>query len=369
MFYRSKSLEKWVYNHVERVHLIKLLVLVVSAFLAARLLEIPHGSWISGTCLVLSRPVPQFGGILHRAVQRIMGTFMGAALSLLTMFVTSENVWVHTIALGVAFPLFALWVFPKDKYAYQVAILTMLIVMSIGTDLSQDAAMWRAINIGIGGMLSLSIIFVFPIQAKVELRYLLADCLAKINQLYLKTSSSKASERSELEGMNTDIITSIRKQRKIFPYLVKESRFFKKNEQRLDDIAISLRKMSGILELLGSSLFTSERGNQVISQLYSIKEKEVLLSERLDEISQLLERNEVKPLPDLRLRLRSSKQELYQLNHQGADENAPLSPFSYIWLHHKFGEEIFKLEGMILELFEAKAKNSKGLTETKQHNN
>ncbi|WP_281615840.1 FUSC family protein [Flammeovirga sp. SubArs3] len=347
----KQKIELWIYSNLELVHLLKLMVLVVSTFIGAKLLEIPHGSWISGTCLVLNRPVVELGGVINRVSQRVSGTIFGAGMSLFTLFWFPDNLLIHSLALGVAFPLFSIFIFKSNKYAYQVAILTMLIVLSIGDGWSYEAAYWRSINIAVGGVISVIFIFLLPIHAKKEWRFELSKCLLLISNLYEETLKGDQEDRQKLFEDNTDIITSVRKQRKIFPFVVKESSHFKSHKNEMEDVALRLRKLSGILELLASSVFHSDKGNHLITQLSSIHDKKEIIQSHLHKMSdELLHEHKVTENTE-KLVWRSSKLELLKLNEQNLHQEAPLSPYSYIWLNNKFGEEVMKLEENLYILF------------------
>ncbi|KXX72168.1 FUSC family protein [Flammeovirga sp. SJP92] len=346
----NKKIETYIYQNVERVHLIRTMVLVGLSFILVNLLEIPHGSWVSITVVVLIGPVPEFGGIIHRILQRILGTVTGALLGVATLILFQNNVMIQTVIILVSIPLFGLVVFKKYPYAYLIGVMTLVILLGVNESEGLDTALWRSGNIIFGGIITLVFSLIFPIRGVRELKFEMSHALSLINKEYKSVVEGDLVEESYLLEIS-DIIASIRKQRKIIVHVKKESSYYKNKSKELEETMVILRRMSGIIELLNTSTFASEIGNQYISQLYSIKEKHEIFTSRIDMMIEQLSNNSFDTPEKINLRLTSSREELASLNDKYTDDHTPLSPYSYVWLNYQFGLQVFLMEDKVNELF------------------
>jgi uncharacterized membrane protein YccC len=99
------------------------------AIVAAELLELPHGYWVAVTLMVVLRPVP--GERRSYVRQRLAGTLLGAAVSLLVVWLLPADLWiVAAFAFLVILAAYAM----SGNYFMQTLFLTpmLLIFLSAG---------------------------------------------------------------------------------------------------------------------------------------------------------------------------------------------------------------------------------------------
>ncbi|NME68487.1 FUSC family protein [Flammeovirga aprica] len=349
----NKKIETYIYQNVERIHLIRTMLLVGISFILVSVLKIPHGTWVCITAMVLIGPIPEFGGIIHRILQRILGTISGSILGVATLLLFKDNLPIQTFIILGTIPLFGLFVFKKYPYAYLIGVMTLIILLGVNENESIETALWRSGNIIFGGLITLVFALIFPVRGVRELKFEMANALTLISREYKSVVKGERAEENYLLEISK-IISSIRKQRKIIEHVKKESSHFKHRSKELEEAIVILRRMSGIIELLNTSTFASEIGNQYISQLYSMHEKHQIFTSHLDNlITQLTEDSFTTPMQE-NLRLTSTREELENLNENNQDNHTPLSPYSYVWLNYQFGLQVFLLEEKIDILFNRK---------------
>ncbi|MBB3699026.1 FUSC family protein [Flammeovirga yaeyamensis] len=345
----SKKIEAYIYNNVEKVHLYRTIAILAFSFFTVNYFKIPHGSWVCITVVVLLGPYPEFGGIIHRVKQRILGTIAASISGVAMIFFFHNNLWMQTIFLIAWIPLMAA-LFKKYPYSYLVCIFTVVIVLGVTEDKTIDSALWRVGNIMAGGLITLIFSLIFPVRGIKELRLEMAESILMIDKLYTSTIKGEFAHKEYLDDM-TLVFNSLRKQRKTYEHVTKESKHFKLNRQELENITVVMRKMSSIVELLNSSTIASEIGNKYISQLYSIQEKRAFFTERMQNIAKQLKDNTYTSPEETVIRLTSSREELDKLYQENDDEHTPLSPYSYVWLNYQYGLQLFKLEQSVYKVF------------------
>ncbi|WP_170178437.1 FUSC family protein [Flammeovirga pectinis] len=317
------------------------------------LFQIPHGSWLCVTVVVLLGPFPEFGGIIHRIFQRVLGTIAGAMSAVVILYFLHDYLYIQTLLLGLLIPFFGIVMFKKYPYAYLIAVMTAVIILGVGEGKSLEAALWRSGNIIMGGLVTLLFSMIFPVRGTRELKFEFAKCLHLIDHLYVCTINGEYFDKHYLSEVK-NVIISIRKQRKIVEHVIKESKHFRVHQVQLDECIVIMRKMSGIVELLNSSAFSSEIGNKFIGQLYSIQDRQEFLSDRIHQIILQLEKNSFETPSKATMKLTSSRSELQLLYEDHQDEHTPLSPYSYVWLNYQYAQQVFKLEERIDILFNRK---------------
>ncbi|OHX65910.1 FUSC family protein [Flammeovirga pacifica] len=344
-----KSIDDYIYKNVDKVHLYRTIFVVTFTFVFVNVLKIPHGTWMCITVTVLLGAYAEFGGIIHRIKQRILGTIIGSTTSVTIYFFFHNNLWFQTIAIIILIPTFY-YVFRKYPYAYLVSVFTTLIILGVSEDKSIESALWRSGNIICGGLITLLFSFIFPVRGVKELRFEMANSIELIDKLYISTIEGKFQYKEYLDDIQK-VYNSLRLQRKTYDHVIRESKHLKSKRKDLENCTIILRKLGGIVELLNSSAIASEIGNKYISQLYSIKEKQEFISTRIHEIVNQLRLNKYHKPEVVNLKLTSTRAELEKLYNENSDEHTPLSPYSYVWLNYQYAQQVFKLEECIQSIF------------------
>ncbi|MDH0341146.1 FUSC family protein [Chromobacterium haemolyticum] len=183
---------------------------VAAAFLVGLglnlLFEIPHGSWMLVTILIVLGSVPHWGGVRRKALQRMGGSLLGAAAGLVAMALYRHSplscyAWMTALVM-----LSAWFALGKGEYLALLVGLTMVIVAGLGNE-PLEAALWRSFNVLAGSVLGLVAAGLFPLRAIDSWRFLLADNLREAATLYSKIARRREVDAGlALERFNSRLI-------------------------------------------------------------------------------------------------------------------------------------------------------------------
>jgi uncharacterized membrane protein YccC len=154
-------------------HALRLAAASALAALAASAFHVTRGYWIPMTVVVVLKP--NFGGTLHRAVQRITGTVAGAVLAALILLWVHDSGWLLLILALLSFATMTLrW---ANYVAFSFALTPMIMVM---LDLAHPGTVTdsflRLVHTIIGGALAIVCGYLlFPVWERSKL----PDQLAK----------------------------------------------------------------------------------------------------------------------------------------------------------------------------------------------
>jgi uncharacterized membrane protein YccC len=154
-------------------HALRLAAATALAGMIASAFHVTRGYWIPITVVVVLKP--NFGGTLHRAVQRITGTVAGALLAALLLYWVQDPVWLLLILTLLSFATLALrW---ANYVAFSMALTPMIMVM---LDLAHPGTVTdsflRIVHTIIGGALAIVCGYLlFPVWERSKLPGQLAE--------------------------------------------------------------------------------------------------------------------------------------------------------------------------------------------------
>jgi uncharacterized membrane protein YccC len=160
-------------------HALRLAAASAIAGILASAFHLTRGYWIPMTVVVVLKP--NFGGTLHRAVQRITGTVAGALLAALVLWFVHDTWWLLAILALLSFATLTLrW---ANYVAFSLALTPMIMVM---LDLAHPGTVTdsflRILHTIIGGVLAIVAGYLlFPLWERSKLPSQLAEA-------YLATS-------------------------------------------------------------------------------------------------------------------------------------------------------------------------------------
>jgi uncharacterized membrane protein YccC len=179
-------------------HALRLAASTALAGLIASAFHLTRGYWIPITIVVVLKP--NFGGTLHRAVQRITGTVAGALLAAFILWFIQDPVWLLVILAVLSFATFTLrW---ANYVAFSMALTPMIMVM---LDLAHPGTVsdsfLRIVHTIIGGALAIVCGYVlFPVWERSKLPAQLAEAY-RTTALFLRALFALGEERLSVTEM------------------------------------------------------------------------------------------------------------------------------------------------------------------------
>ncbi len=147
---------------------------------------VPEALWIPITIAVVMSSGPYSGGVLNKAMQRAFATALGCGLGLGYVLLRGPHATATILIVGAVGGLVAGYFLSDARYKY-VAIYTsvsLIIVISVPSDVEISFALWRIANIFIGGAIGLLVaILVLPESARRRFQLDFESTTARLDQL------------------------------------------------------------------------------------------------------------------------------------------------------------------------------------------
>jgi uncharacterized membrane protein YccC len=133
-------------------HALRLGVTVTAALALYRFLDLPHGTWLALTAVVILKP--NFGGTYHQAIQRVSGTVAGSVVCAIVAAAITKLYILDAVLVPFGILAFSL---VAHNYGLGVLFLTPFIVLPLNTVHMGDweVAAVRSLDTVIGGVLAL----------------------------------------------------------------------------------------------------------------------------------------------------------------------------------------------------------------------
>lgn len=242
----------FIYRYFRAIHALKLGLALLIAVTINAIWAPPHFIWSMVTIVIIMMSLPQVGGAIEKSLQRAIGTCLGSAYGVM-LVATIESYWLIMGLLILGVTLICFISAGRYSYAYLVSGFTIIIVVG---DANHDTseALWRTANILLGCIIAILVsLFIFPIKAKQDWRYQLANAINGMSNILTKHIEAPANHdldfRSELEATMRAVLT----QKKLFFSLEWESQTLKKHKMSLTELTNKQVRLVTLLELLSLS--------------------------------------------------------------------------------------------------------------------
>tara|TARA_R110002020_G_scaffold15140_40_gene53422 strand:- start:1528 stop:2580 length:1053 start_codon:yes stop_codon:yes gene_type:complete len=246
------------YRHSRAFHAVRTGLGVLACIGITTALGVPHGLWTTISFLVVITGLQHHGNIRRKALERVVGTLVGAGTGLLVLL---QQEWLHQIQLTWA--LLALFcgacayhAVGRGGYMALLAGLTLIIVTGQGAD-PLDVGLWRALNVLIGVAVALALSFVQPLYATWFWRDVLANALLHCEEALAGAADAAncpAGEAAARHGL-AGIGGTLQSLRTLMPSAARESGV---PMAHMEDIQRSVRIVVSSVELLTASSIAAE---------------------------------------------------------------------------------------------------------------
>jgi len=179
-------------------HALRLAVASAIAGVLASAFHVTRGYWIPMTVVVVLKP--NFGGTLHRAVQRITGTVAGALLAALFLWFIKDTWWLLGLLALLSFATLTLrW---ANYVAFSLALTPMIMVMlNLAHPGTVTDSFLRILHTIIGGVLAIVAGYLlFPLWERSKLPSQLAEAYLTTS-LFLQALFALGKERLSVTEM------------------------------------------------------------------------------------------------------------------------------------------------------------------------
>ncbi|HEY3598997.1 MAG TPA: FUSC family protein [Paraburkholderia sp.] len=242
------------YRHAKVLHGLRVGVAMLVAVLLTAALDLPHGIWAPITVLIVIGGLQHHGNIRRKALERTIGTSIGAALGLLLIVQHSvfNSLAVTAVLMSVLAGVCACFAIGRTGYMALLTAITMCIVGGFGDNLVADG-LWRALDVALGTVIALAFSFALPLHATYSWRYLLSDNLRECARIYTRIANGQPLSADEQTASFLRMGGRLVQLRVVMPWVAKE---IEVAPARLDQIQLLHRTLLSALEIMSNDVLT-----------------------------------------------------------------------------------------------------------------
>ena len=326
--------EASLYRNHAIVHGVKTAIATTLGLCLAWFLKpwIQHPEWIVISAVVVMTMLPNVGGVIQRAIYRLVATIVAAVVALSIILLTDDN-WLAvdiTLVIGVMIFTFVAQN-PKYRQVGMLSAVTLTILLS-SRGPNESVILWRSLDILLGVMLALAVSrFVLPIRASRQLRFQMADSVEQLGILFTMAASREEKPESEYEVIEDRIASGFMAQRQTLPLAQLENRRVRQGRACLQNMMRSQRALLGLSRTLRRAYSHTDLGEQLISSLDGLDDVRNRISGQLAHISEGIRMGRP-PAPDQELNLSHSSLKVNMKQAAQAIDTPVMSPQTFIFI-------------------------------------
>lgn len=222
-FARAVSSPYYRYRYARALHAVRVGLAMLASILVTTGINIPNGIWASVTVLVVIGGLQHHGNIRKRAVERALGTVLGAVVGLLLLVQLHliGSMMLMYLLMALAAGICGYFAIGRPGYIALLAAITICIVAGHGES-TIDTGLWRTLNVLIGIAVALAFSFALPLYATYSWRYLLARNLRECARLYTRLATGAPVDSGEQLAAFAALGQRLVKLRSLMPSVAKE---------------------------------------------------------------------------------------------------------------------------------------------------
>jgi len=238
----------------------------------------PSGHWIPITTMVVMSAQKHFGGAVHKAFMRFLGTFGGVLLAIIALWLFGDHIVVVFCTIFIASIIFAYIASSHGDIGYAGTLggVTILVILT-SKHAGMEVAVQRGFYIFIGIVIALLVSrFVYPIHARDRFRYHVAATLRNLSRLYFLAIQMKETPEDKSTELSLTITNDIVSQPRLIHEAVVGSRAFAAKKPIFNEILKGEQNLSRLINLMhvnlreASESIDVERELETVAKLHSI---------------------------------------------------------------------------------------------------
>lgn len=245
------------YRHARALHGIRVALALLATLLLSSGLDLPHGVWSSVSMLTVIGGIQHQGNIRKKAMERGLGTLLGAAAGLLLILLDQHGgARAATFgAMSFIAGLCAYYAIGRGGYIALLTAITMMIVAGQGDD-SITTGLWRTLQVCIGIAVALAFSFALPLNASYGWRYSLALNLRRMQRLVRRLQTDRPLTAETRSAVFAELSRRSIALRGLMPSAAKEMNV---TSTLMEDIQHHQRAIMASLEVISSARLNAPR--------------------------------------------------------------------------------------------------------------
>ncbi|CAB3763832.1 FUSC family protein [Paraburkholderia humisilvae] len=242
------------YRNAKVLHGLRVGAAMIVAIAVIHATDLPHGIWAPITVLIVIGGLQHHGNIRRKALERTIGTLLGAAigLALIVQHSLFDSIVLTALCMSVVAGICAAFAIGSYGYMALLTAITMCIVGGLGDNQVVDG-LWRAADVAIGIVIALAFSFALPLHATYTWRYQLSDNLRDCARIYTRMAHGDWLSAEEQDATFLRMARRLVQLRAVMPWVAKE---IEVAPARLDQIQQLHRMLLSTLEIMSNGVLT-----------------------------------------------------------------------------------------------------------------
>ena len=348
-------------NYYRVIHGIKTAIACLLGFTLETYYDWPFGHWIPITSMVVMSAQTHFGGAVHKAFMRFLGTMCGVTTAAVALWLFNNDIFVTASVIFISIMIFA-YIASSHRdisYAGTLGGVTVILILA-GQNVGLETAIQRGSAITLGIVIALLVSrFIFPIHARDRFRYHVATTLRNLNKLYssmtLLPTGLKYQEGEIAAKLNSNIAADIAAQPRLIHEAIVGSREFAAKKVFFNAIINSEQNLNRLINLICLSLYEAKSLADAEKQLQETIELNKVIRHSLNNLADSFELNE-KPrkLMDLNKALIKINKIITKLP-QNENSHEIIAEHSFLFFMEQLLKELENLQRLIIKVNSKKA--------------
>ena len=339
---KISTLEQLACRYYRWIHATRISLAFLITFAGIRWFKLEDASWALITMLIVMGPLPYWGNVFSRAVQRTGGTVIGAVSGLVALYL--EMYSFPAMLLWCAVVMFACGYLTLGKHPYMALLIgATLAVVSCSAPNDMDAAVLRSVYVMAGSILALIYTSIYPQRAYTDLRIKFSQSMGKLNDLYEAYFSPQVLERPNLDDTLKDELDAVVKLRSYIAAASNESHL---KQDVFNGLQTLHRNVVSTLILMIDAYWSSRENHLLIKNEPALSDLHRLIPLALQSLQNKL----VMGIGDNEIssQLRKSSHQLRELALKSINGKEIETPFyAYVWLSLEMLKQLAELNDQL----------------------
>jgi uncharacterized membrane protein YccC len=267
---RSLLRDHWTLDSAMSRHALRMAIATAGTLLLVHALALEHGYWATLTCLVIMQP--HGAATWTKALQRVLGTILGAGLA--TLVASLVHAPLALTACVFAFVALGTALLPLNYGAYAIFLTPGLVLLAEGHAGGLSLASVRIVNTLLGaGIALVGSRLLFPLAERDQFRPLMAAGLRELKRL-LEIAASEHPDLDQLSRARRSMGLALLNAEASYQRLLTEARFAPEESEACSSLLLYVHRLaSGLIALALAEGTAPQRGlRQASSQLMAALE-------------------------------------------------------------------------------------------------
>ncbi|MBD1575259.1 MULTISPECIES: FUSC family protein [Vibrio] len=334
-------LELWIFKYYRFVHGARIALAFVMMLAITRLLDIPDSTWPLITLVVVMGPISYWGNVFPRAIQRVLGTCIGAASGMVALYL--ETFSTPLLMLWCAIIMFLCGYLALGKRPYAGLLIGITLAVVLGAHSGEfEQALWRSGDVIFGSAFALLCCSIFPQRAFIHWRLNVSEHLLQIATLHHTLLSPNVVERPRLQARQKEMLGNIIRNRSLVSPSAAETHL---SSSLLSSIQSSMVNCLYTVDKLSDIYWQDRHHHLALIQAKSLKISHQATEKTLYQLSHMLKTGEIEGGEWHFDNMNEAIEEVKSLLDKSQHDT---SLYGYVWLNVQLIEELAKLRRMIM---------------------